>query len=77
MQLKLERALELKDGQLESFMAVATRQIKLLEERCAEIQAWEPLPMGAGSSSSPNSHGFGGAGGALTSSSSSNGRTSF
>ncbi|KAJ9528767.1 hypothetical protein QJQ45_000033 [Haematococcus lacustris] len=33
-QLKLERALELKDGQLESFMVVAQRQIKMLEERC-------------------------------------------
>jgi hypothetical protein len=36
-QLKLEKALEMKDGQLESFMVVAQRQIKMLEDRCQEL----------------------------------------
>jgi DNA-binding transcriptional regulator PaaX len=41
LQLKLERALEMKDGQLESFTTVATRQIKMLEERCRELTNWD------------------------------------
>ncbi|KAG2454061.1 hypothetical protein HYH02_001102 [Chlamydomonas schloesseri] len=36
--LKLERALELKDGQLESFMVVAQRQIAFLESQIKELQ---------------------------------------
>ncbi|GLC35215.1 hypothetical protein PLESTB_000566500 [Pleodorina starrii] len=36
--LKLERALELKDGQLESFMVVAQRQIAYLESQVRELQ---------------------------------------
>eukprot|EP00195_Chlamydomonas_chlamydogama_P001868 CAMPEP_0202923868 /NCGR_PEP_ID=MMETSP1392-20130828/78673_1 /ASSEMBLY_ACC=CAM_ASM_000868 /TAXON_ID=225041 /ORGANISM="Chlamydomonas chlamydogama, Strain SAG 11-48b" /LENGTH=163 /DNA_ID=CAMNT_0049617567 /DNA_START=148 /DNA_END=639 /DNA_ORIENTATION=+ len=36
--LKLERALEMKDGQLETFMVVAQRQIKYLEEQLKELQ---------------------------------------
>jgi len=38
-QLKLERALEMKDGQMESFMSVATRQIKMLEGVVKEQEA--------------------------------------
>ncbi|GIL74471.1 hypothetical protein Vretimale_2178 [Volvox reticuliferus] len=36
--LKLERALELKDGQLESFMVVAQRQIAYLESQVRSLQ---------------------------------------
>ncbi|KAG2432498.1 hypothetical protein HXX76_008843 [Chlamydomonas incerta] len=36
--LKLERALELRDGQLESFMVVAQRQIAFLESQIKELQ---------------------------------------
>ncbi|MEW5298032.1 MAG: hypothetical protein WDW38_003681 [Sanguina aurantia] len=35
---KLERGLELKDGQLESFMNLAQRQIKMLEGRIKDLQ---------------------------------------
>lgn len=35
---KLEKALEIKDSQIESFMVVAQRQIKLLEGRVKELQ---------------------------------------
>lgn len=34
--LKLERALEMKDGQVSAFMTVARRQIKLLEDKLKE-----------------------------------------
>ncbi|PNH10308.1 hypothetical protein TSOC_002960 [Tetrabaena socialis] len=36
--LKLERALELRDGQLESFMCIAQRQIAYLESQVRELQ---------------------------------------
>lgn len=36
--LKLERALEMKDGQLETFMAVARRQIKYLEDEVKRVK---------------------------------------
>ncbi|KAG2499576.1 hypothetical protein HYH03_002519 [Edaphochlamys debaryana] len=36
--LKLERALELRDGQLESFMNVAQRQIAYLESQVRDLQ---------------------------------------
>lgn len=39
--LKLERALELRDGQLESFMAVAQRQIAYLESEIKALQRME------------------------------------